>query len=149
MFILMLFTVLLYILNSYFIFIAAISLIKKKSIGYLLAPMMVIFAIITNIDFLTNDIFSFKHHFVLHTLEDNVLLDILKAMREKRKIRFINESMRLRNKNTYQGVPLEIFISTQTGRRYVNIYNEYRNGFIDHRLYYVKSVKILDVCENY
>jgi len=96
-----------------------------------------------------NDIFNFKHHFVVHTLEDNVLLDILKAVKEKRRIRFINESMRLRNKNTYQGVPLKIFVSTQTGRRYVNVYNEGRKRFINHRLDYVKSVKILDVCENY
>ncbi|AKN34158.1 membrane protein [Clostridium carboxidivorans P7] len=33
--------------------IAAISLIKKKSLGYLLAPMMIIFAIITNIDIIS------------------------------------------------------------------------------------------------
>lgn len=96
-----------------------------------------------------NDIFSFKHHFVVHTLEDNVLLDILKAIREKRRIRFINESMRLRNRNIYKGVPLKIFVSTQTGRRYVNVYNEDRNRFINHRLDYVKDVKNLDVCENH
>lgn len=112
-------------------------------------PLGVVGSYLLNNEDKKNDIFSFKHHFVVHTLEDNVLLDILKAIREKRRIRFINESMRLRNKNTYQGVPLKIFVSTQTGRRYVNVYNEDRKRFINHRLDYVKSVKILDTCENY
>ncbi|NMM63450.1 WYL domain-containing protein [Clostridium sp. P21] len=96
-----------------------------------------------------NNIFSFKHHFLVHTLEDNVLLSILRAIKEKRVIRFVNESKRLINKNVYEGVPLKIFASTQTGRRYINIYNENRKQFVNYRLDYVKSVKILDVCSNY
>jgi hypothetical protein len=96
-----------------------------------------------------NDIFAFKHHFVVHTLEDKILLDILNAMREKRKIKFVNQSKRLGLTNTIWGIPLKIFVSSQSGRRYLTIYNENRQRFINHRLDYIKSVEELDCYESY
>lgn len=96
-----------------------------------------------------NDIFKFKHHFIVHTLEDKILLEILKAMHEKRKIQFINQSTKTSRINNLYGTPLKIFVSSQTGRRYVTVYNELRRRFINHRLDYIKSVKIIDECEDY
>ncbi|MDP4142905.1 MAG: WYL domain-containing protein [Bacillota bacterium] len=96
-----------------------------------------------------NDIFLFKHHFIVHTLEDKILLDILMAMKEKRKISFVNKSTRTDRSTTLYGTPLKIFVSTQTGRRYINIYNENRERFINHRLDYVKSVEFLEISKNY
>jgi len=90
----------------------------------------------------TNDIFTFKHHFVVHTLEDDILLTILKAIREKREICFINRSTRLNAQSVLEGVPMKILVSAQTGRRYVCIYNKHRCRFMSHRLDYIKFVEI-------
>ena len=45
-----------------------------------------------------NSVFSYKHHYLLHALESDVLLDLLAAMERR---------------------PLKIYVSTQSGRRYV------------------------------
>ena len=94
-----------------------------------------------------NDIFKFKHHFIVHTLEDGVLFQIIKAINEKREIKFINESVRLRNAVTVTGVPLKVFVSQQSGRRYICIYQNGR--FTNYRLDYVKKVETLEVCGDY
>jgi hypothetical protein len=96
-----------------------------------------------------NDTFTFKHHFIVHTLEDKILLELMTAMKEKRKIRFVNQSTRLGTISTLYGIPLKIFVSSQSGRRYVTAYNEDRQRFVNHRLDYIKAVVALSPCENY
>ncbi len=96
-----------------------------------------------------NDIFSFKHNFIVHTLEDKILLELLKAIKEKKYVQFINQSSRTKNTNKLQGIPVKIFVSSQSGRRYVTIYNEWRKRFINYRLDSIKSVKVSDECEYY
>jgi hypothetical protein len=113
------------------------------------APFGVIGSFVLDNEDRINDKFTFKHHFIVHTLEDKILLIIIKAMKEKRKIRFVNQSTRLGRTVTIQGIPLKIFVSSQSGRRYVNIYNKDKQRFINHRLDYIKSVEILEEWENY
>jgi hypothetical protein len=96
-----------------------------------------------------NDIFSFKHHFIVHTLEDKILLELLSAMKDKRKVHFVNQSKRLDRIVKQKGVPLKIFVSSQSGRRYVTFYNERRNRFINYRLDYIKSIEALEECDDY
>lgn len=96
-----------------------------------------------------NDLFRFKHHYIVHTLENGVLLDILHAMREKKAIRFRNHSTRSGLDTVLSGVPLKIFQSAVTGRRYVCILNPQRRRFINHRLDYIKSVELLETVEDY
>lgn len=81
-----------------------------------------------------NEWFQFKHHFIVHTLEDGVLLEILEAMKQRRRISFVNKSSRNGNVSSMDGVPLRIFVSTRTGRRYVCCYLEYRRRFVNFRL---------------
>lgn len=50
------------------------------------------------------------------------MADILTAVRGKRMIRFENKSSRSGQVSTLSGVPLKIFVSTQTGRRYLCLY---------------------------
>lgn len=113
------------------------------------SPLGVIGSYISDNENIENDIFSFKHHFIMHTLEDGALFQILICMKEKRFIQFDNESTRLNNKNTFSGVPLKIFVSTQTGRRYVCLHNRHTKRFTTYRLDYIKNVKPLEVCDYY
>jgi len=98
---------------------------------------------------LKNDLFYFKHHYIVHTLEDGILLDILEAMREKSCITFENHSARSGQGTSIKGVPIKIFWSSVTGRRYVCIYNLRRRRFINHRLDYIKSVSKNEACIEY
>lgn len=93
-----------------------------------------------------NNLFQFKHHFIVHTLEDGILSHILTAIRERRLIRFENKSSRSGQITTLEGVPLKIFVSTQTGRRYLCLYLPYRRRFSNSRLDSITSVTLLDTC---
>lgn len=96
-----------------------------------------------------NDLFRFKHHYIVHTLENAVLLDILGAMREKKAIRFENHSTRSGRDTVLSGVPLKIFQSAVTGRRYACVFNQQKRRFVNHRLDYIKSVELLEVSDEY
>ncbi|MDO5549813.1 MAG: WYL domain-containing protein, partial [Lachnospiraceae bacterium] len=96
-----------------------------------------------------NQWFSFKHHFLVHTLEDGVLANVLAAMKEHRSIAFENKSSRSRATTSMRGLPLKIFVSTQTGRRYLCLYLEERRRFTNVRLDAMTKVVPLDICSSY
>jgi hypothetical protein len=93
---------------------------------------------------LHNELFSYKHHYIVHTLESGVLLDMLKAIRENRAVSFDSRSERTGRLSTIQAVPLSIFVSCVTGRRYVCTYHLTRKRFLCFRLDYVLTVRLLD-----
>lgn len=67
----------------------------------------------------SSDIFRFKHHYILHALDSDILCELLQAMDEQRAVELAVKS--LRNGHDYQRTvcPLKIYISTQTGRQYL------------------------------
>ncbi len=93
-----------------------------------------------------NDSFLIKHNFIVHTLEDNILLSLVQAMDEKREV-CIKNFGKSKMESIITGIPMKIHVSTQTGRRYLIIYTKKR--FISLRLDYIKSVKTGNVCECY
>lgn len=97
----------------------------------------------------SNDLFTFKHHFIVHTLEDGVLLKVLNAMKEKREIKFTNQSNKNADVHVLYGVPLKVFVGTWGGRRYVTVYNTRGNRFMNHRLDSIKEVEMLLEYEEY
>ena len=66
-----------------------------------------------------SDIFRFKHHYVLHALDSDILCDLLLAISERRAVELFICS--LRNGRDYQRTvcPLKIYSSTQSGRQYL------------------------------
>lgn len=65
-----------------------------------------------------SSVFSYKHHYLLHALESDVLLDLLAAMEHKQCVRI--ESCSSKGNNiSFRVLPLKIYVSTQSGRRYV------------------------------
>ncbi len=65
------------------------------------------------------EIFSYKHHYLLHTLDTQVLYDALCAMKEKRCVDIVNFSVRHDKEHEHRVYPLRFYISTQTGREYL------------------------------
>lgn len=95
-----------------------------------------------------NDTFLYKHHFIVHTLEDQILLTLLTAIDEKRMVEIINYG-KGKKEILIPCVPMKVYISTQTGRRYIIMYLPDIKRFNSFRLDYIKSVKLLTIYENY
>ena len=67
--------------------------------------------------------FSYKHHYLLHTLDTQILFDALRAMKEKRCVDVVNFSIRKDAEHEHRVYPLRFYISTQTGREYLLAYH--------------------------
>lgn len=96
-----------------------------------------------------NDLFQFKHHFIVHTLEDGVLSDVLNAIGKQHFIRFENRSSRSGRVTSMYGLPLKIFVSTRTGRRYVCLHMPGSRRFLNVRLDCMAKVELLEFCREY
>jgi hypothetical protein len=94
-----------------------------------------------------NDTFLNKHSFIVHTLDDLILYKITTAMEQKRYI--TAENFGRRGHKTTTGIPMQIYLSSQTGRSYVIIFDMVTRRFFSMRLDYIKSVKLGEVCESY
>lgn len=113
------------------------------------APFGVIGSTILDREETDNEYFQFKHHFIVHTLEDGVLSDVLAAMKQGRAISFTNRSGRTGNVSQSRGLPLKIFVSTRTGRRYVCLYQENTRRFTNMRLDSMSNVTPLEIHSDY
>ncbi len=101
-----------------------------------------------------NDLFFIKHNYIIHTLEDILIPEILEAIREKRYISFRTFSGRRRKDgelagNENQAVPMQLLVSVQTGRRYIAAYIPGLKRFSAFRLDYMKTVKKGSVYTDY
>ncbi len=99
-----------------------------------------------------NDIFFIKHNYIVHTLEDILLPDILRAIDEKRSIEFKGFSAKRPNDTEgrdFTVLPLGIFCSVQTGRRYLAAYIPDQRRFHSFRLDKIKKIKLGEVYDDY
>ena len=97
----------------------------------------------------TDTIFYFKHHYILHILESEVLYLILQAIGEQRQITVENFSTRTKNKTEHTVVPFKIRVSVTSGRRYLVCYHIRFKKMMTFRLDSIKSVKSGEVFDDY
>lgn len=97
----------------------------------------------------TKDIFRFKHHYILHALDSDILCDLLLAINERRAVELSICS--LRNGRDYQRTvcPLKIYSSTQSGRQYLLGYHYRGRHLIFFRLDAIKKVTAGSVEKQY
>ena len=109
----------------------------------------------------TSEYFRFKHHYILHALESEVLLDLFNAIDRKFRSE-IHVMSPKRGRPTSQTItPLRIVVSTQGGRRYLMAYShrgrrislfrldtirkvEHRESDVNFNEYLEKSVKFIE-----
>lgn len=97
---------------------------------------------------LKNDLFFIKHNYIIHTLEDILIPEILTAINEKSTVSFCTfQGENIGTEN--QVVPMRILVSVQTGRRYLAAYIPAVHRFSAFRLDYIKTVKKGGKYENY
>lgn len=89
-----------------------------------------------------SDAFRFKHHYILHALDSDVLCDLLLAIDEQRAVELTVKS--LRSGRDYQRTvcPLNIYVSTQSGRQYLLGYHYRGKHMTFFRLDAIKKVAI-------
>ena len=96
-----------------------------------------------------NKKFQYKHNFIVNTLEDNIMLDIINAIKQQKRVIIENYSHRDNVANNFNILPLIIYVSVQTGRRYVIAQGRGKYRFSVYRLDYIKSVKTLEKDDNF
>lgn len=99
----------------------------------------------------SNPHIRFKHHFLSHTLDDNLLLSIIEGIASESLMEVVNYSRRQRSQRDPRplvctGVPVAVLVSVQTGRRYLVLYGDKRKKLHSFRLDYIRSAKILGPC---
>lgn len=92
--------------------------------------------------------FSFKHHYILHTLESEVLYPLLCAITEELNVNLEIVSLRSQRISVHKAVPLQVRISTRSGRRYLLFWHINLRRMMIFRLDSIKSVTLLDKAEN-
>lgn len=96
-----------------------------------------------------NQIFRVKHSFFVHTLEDEILFDLLQAMHGQTAVKLEIKSSKKEMKHTVPCIPLQIFTSTRSGRRFLCAYLNGSRRFSCFRLDTVKNVFLLEKAEDY
>lgn len=123
----------------------------SKAISYyqLVTPMGIVGSTLMDSYKLTNDQFRVKHGFCVHTLEDEILLDLLTAMRDNMSVKLHLQNTKNHRDNTLHGIPMQIFVSTRSGRRFLCVYLQRARRFNCIRLDAVKKVEQMEVVSDY
>lgn len=96
-----------------------------------------------------SDIFRFKHHYILHALDSDVLCTILRAVDERRAVELELKSLRSGRRYQRTVCPLKIYVSTQTGHQYLLGYHYRGRHMMFFRLDAVKKVTVGSVEKKY
>ena len=96
-----------------------------------------------------SDTFRFKHHYILHALDSDILRELLQAIDENRTVELTIRS--LRDSGDYQRTicPLKIYVSTQTGRQYVLGYDYHGRRMVFNRVDAIKEVSLGSIETNF
>ena len=96
-----------------------------------------------------NTVFTRKHAYMVHTLDDEILLQLLDFMSQKKLVTLSCVSMKKQSAYDVTAVPLKIHSSVQTGRNYIVMYSPSSKRLISVRLDFVKNIKVIDDCPEY
>lgn len=97
---------------------------------------------------ISEPIFSFRHVYIAHTLDDQVLLNMLKAIKAHKIIKFTSGNMK-NKRNSVEAIPLRILDNVSTGRRYLAAYNINDNCISTYRIDNIKNVKSMKSTDRY
>ncbi len=131
------------------------ALLSAFTFFQLASPLGVIGSTLMDSFSVKNHLFRVKHSFFVHTLEDEMLLTLLQAMRKKQSVALEIQSSKKHTDSTMNLVPLKIFTSTRTGRRFLCGYIKSGKRFTCVRIDTIKKVSCCSIegeyevlCEN-
>lgn len=92
----------------------------------------------------TPEHFSFKHHYLFGTMDDEILCQLLECRRQGRKCDVTIRTKRTEGERIYTVFPLKVYISTENGREYLYAYQYHAGRPTMYRLDHIRKVKMLD-----
>jgi hypothetical protein len=95
------------------------------------------------------DYFSLKHRYLLFALDSGIMLDLLSAIHERRKIELELIGGKNGKRHRATTLPLKIYISVQGGRQYLAAYNFYKKRIGFFRLDSIQKIRPLEVAPDY
>lgn len=95
------------------------------------------------------DYYQFKHHYILHTLDSQILLQLVTAIGARMTVDLTNMSHKTGKQIMHTVCPLKIFISTQGGRQYLLCYHYRFKKLMFFRLDYIQKVEATVVEKKY
>jgi len=87
-----------------------------------------------------NQLFLVKHAYFGFTLDDEILFSLLKAIKEHLSVTVLNRSHKNGQEMQILVVPLKIFVSTRTGRRFLCGFHPRKKRFSTLRLDHIQKV---------
>ncbi len=87
-----------------------------------------------------NKHFTFKHHYIMHTLDSEIVEKLLLAIHSKKLIEIVNFSPRAGKDTKVVVTPLKFLISVQGGRWYISCFTKRTGSFTNYRVDYIKSI---------
>ncbi|MCL2167273.1 MAG: WYL domain-containing protein [Clostridiales bacterium] len=98
---------------------------------------------------LRNDVFTFKHRYLLFALDTGVLLDLLTAIHAQRQVELEMAGSKNGDARRVAAIPLRIYSSTQGGRQYLSAFSPQRKEITFFRLDSIIKVKMLERTSDY
>lgn len=95
----------------------------------------------------TSEYFTFKHHYITHVLDSEVLCELLAAISERCAVEFTYKRSSSAQSGEVYCVPLKILISVQTGRRWLAAQGDSRISLF--RLDGIHAVRRKSVCPQF
>ena len=83
------------------------------------------------------DVFYFKHHFILYTMDSQLLYELLVAINDKKSVTIYRWE-----KDQQTVCPLKIYCSTRTGRQYLLGYSYAAQKLLFNRLDHIESIEV-------
>ena len=92
----------------------------------------------------TPEYYHFKHHYILHALESEVLVDLLTAIDKKLQVKIHIFNPKKGSPTSHAVTPLRISISTQGGRRYLMAHSHSSRRI---NLFRLDTIRKVELCE--
>lgn len=96
-----------------------------------------------------SDYFIFKHHYIFHALESEILYTAFEAIKSHKKAEIEVYSSKNEILGTSIAFPLKIYVSTESGRRYLMAYHYNLNYITFYRLDNIKRISLKETEEDY
>lgn len=93
--------------------------------------------------------YFFKHHYITHALESEILCLLFEAMTQRRSVSIRNFSQRSGMEKVWDVTPLRIRSSVQSGRQYLMAYCREVNSIRSYRLDYITGVTMGDEASDF
>lgn len=97
----------------------------------------------------TNEYFSFKHHYITHALDSEVMATLFSCITRRQFAEITYFSPKKKRENLVKVAPLKIYVSVQNGRQYLIAYVPSTHGVKAFRLDFVRSAKAGELATKY